>query len=107
MQSTHSVELKDTPVSKTTNTNPIGIGNLNIRNILGGDKRKFTNEFNLYSEIIYQPTLANELTKNKKLMIYVFRTEWDVENKRWKTHKGNISSNIRNLIKKVLGMPIC
>ena len=39
-------------------------------------------------------------------MIYVFRTEWDVENKRWKTHKGNISSNIRNLIKKVLGMPI-
>jgi uncharacterized protein involved in exopolysaccharide biosynthesis len=104
----YSVELSVTAVPKLGSSQGAGkaFQNLSITNLLGINKNNGNKDYILYSEIIFQPSLAYELSKNKKLMQSVFSSEWNSETNQWMIPNKNFFNYVKNLIKTTLGVPI-
>ena len=105
----YSVSLKVIPVSKPQ-INRVSQSISSISSILGvGDEvggNESTYDYELYKTLITSYQVSNFLSKDQSFMISIFKSEWDAENKIWRTKKLSPISKFKNFVKKILGVPV-
>ena len=108
---THTVEHKYTISMDLTAVQGQGgadLGKLSgVADIAGIDLPfgKTESQFELFLKELNGFGASNSLSKDKELMSRVFHKKWDSEKKEWIKPSGIIQS-VKNLIKKILGIPV-
>ncbi len=103
----HVVIMKVTPTlnNSSNNTSTSRLDGI-ASQLIGIDSESEPTNFKFYKSLISSRIVADKISNNIDILKVIFPGEWNEKNKSWIIPENTFSTNIKNLLKGILGVPV-